>query len=63
MDRYLLATGPSTAFLLTTRPILEAFFHARDFLEMAVRYGRRLDAPPRVLPSGWAALLELHGLR
>jgi len=32
-------------------------------LEMAVGYGRRLDAPPRILPSGWAALLELFGLR
>ena len=50
-------------WLNATRPILEAFFHARYFLEMAVRYGRRLDAPRRVLPSGWAALLELYGLR
>lgn len=46
-----------------TRPIVEAFFHARYFLEMAIRYGRKLDHPPRVLPSGWAALLCLYGLR
>ena len=46
-----------------TRPIIEAFFHARYFLEMAVRYAGRLDAPPQVLPSGWAALLELYRLR
>ena len=46
-----------------TRPILEAFFHARYFLEMAVKYGRELDAPPRCLPSGWAAILCLFGLR
>jgi len=46
-----------------TRPILEAFFHARYFLEMAVRYGRRMERPPRMLPSGWAALLCLYGLR
>lgn len=39
-----------------TRPILEAFFHARFFLEMAVRYAY-LDEPPRPLPSGYAALL------
>ena len=45
-----------------TRPILEAFFHARYFLEMAVRYAR-LDAPPQALPSGYAALLYLYGLR
>jgi hypothetical protein len=45
-----------------TRPILEAFFHARFFLEMAVRYAD-LEAPPNPLPSGYAALLYLFGLR
>lgn len=45
-----------------TRPILEAFFHARFFLEMAVRYAD-LEAPPQPLPSGYAALLYLFGLR
>ncbi|HEV7667436.1 MAG TPA: hypothetical protein VGS22_02850 [Thermoanaerobaculia bacterium] len=45
-----------------TRPILEAFFHARFFLEMAVRYAN-LKSPPRSLPSGYAALLYLFGLR
>lgn len=45
-----------------TRPIVEAFFHARYFLEMAVRYAG-LDAPPTTLPSGYAALLELFDLR
>jgi hypothetical protein len=28
-----------------TRPILEAFFHARYFLDMAVEYGRELEYP------------------
>jgi len=46
-----------------TRPIVEAFFHARFFLEMAIRYGRELEAPPCALPSGWAALLYLYNLR
>jgi hypothetical protein len=46
-----------------TRPIVEAFFHARYFLEMAVRYGKDLEHPPRMLPSGWAALLYLYNLR
>jgi hypothetical protein len=41
-----------------TRPILEAFFHARFSLEMAVRYAD-LQEPPQVLPSGYAALLYL----
>ena len=45
-----------------TRPILEAFFHARFFLEMAVRYAT-LETPPLPLPSGYAALLYLYGLR
>jgi hypothetical protein len=49
-------------WLEETRPILEAFFHARFFLEMAVRYAG-LDAPPNPLPSGYAALLSLYGLR
>ena len=50
-------------WLEETRPILEAFFHARFFLEMAVRYAKELERPPQALPSGWAALLTLYGLR
>lgn len=50
-------------WLVVTRPILEAFFHARYFLEMAVRYGKELKFAPRLLPSGWAALLYLYDLR
>jgi len=46
-----------------TRTIVEAFFHARFFLEMAVRYGNELETSPSSLPSGWAALLYLYGLR
>jgi len=46
-----------------TRPIVEAFFHAQYFLEMAVRYGKQLRQPPRQLPSGWAAFLYLYDLR
>ena len=45
-----------------TRPIVEAFFHARFFLQMAVRYAE-LPTPPNPLPSGWAALLYLYSLR
>ncbi len=50
-------------WLEVTRPIVEAFFHARYFLDMAVTHGRQLKAPPRMLPSGWAALLYLYRLR
>jgi len=56
-----------------TRPIVEAFFHARYFLEMAVKYGNELDlvenTNPESIeekfrvarsPSGMAALLSLY---
>ena len=55
-------TADNDRWTLVTRPIVEAFFHARFFLEMAVRYAA-LDAPPRPLPSGYAALLYLYQLR
>jgi len=45
-----------------TRPILEAFFHARFFLDMAARYAD-IESPPQTLPSGYAALLYLFDLR
>ena len=46
-----------------TRPILEAFFHARYFLEMVCKYGRELETAPASLPSGWAAVLYLFRMR
>jgi hypothetical protein len=46
-----------------TAPILEAFFHARAFLSFAVRYARELEHAPRLLPSGWAAVLYLYNIR
>ena len=49
-------------WLRQTRPMVEAFFHARYMLEMAVRYAG-LEAPPKALPSGWAAFLYLFNLR
>lgn len=50
-------------WLKHTRPMLEAFFHAKYFLEMAVKYGKKLETAPECLPSGWAGLLYLYGLR
>ncbi len=50
-------------WLAEARPILEAFFHAKTMLELAVKYGRELDSAPQTLPSGWAAVLYLFGLR
>jgi len=49
-------------WLKHTRPILEAFAHARYMIEMAVRYAG-LPGPPQPLPSGWAGLLYLYHLR
>jgi hypothetical protein len=46
-----------------TRMFLEAFFHAKYFLEMAVKYGKELETAPNIMPSGWAALLCLYNLR
>ena len=46
-----------------TRPFVEAFFHAKYFLEMVVKYGKEMEAPPEMLPSGWAAVLCLYDLR
>ena len=45
------------------RPMLEAFFHAHYFLDMAVKYGKEYKSPPKTLDSGWAALLSLYDIR
>jgi hypothetical protein len=46
-----------------TRPILEAFFHAREMLRQMVKYGRELEYAPNSLPSGWATVLYLYKIR
>lgn len=46
-----------------TQPMLEAFFHAKYFLEMAVKFGKDLDKAPQCLPFGWAGLLYLYNMR
>ena len=50
-------------WLFHTRPIVEAFLHAKYFLEMMVRYGKELDTAPSILPTGWAAILCLYNQR
>jgi hypothetical protein len=50
-------------WLNETRPILEAFFHAKTFLSLAVSYAKNLEHAPRLLPSGWAAVLYLYNCR
>jgi hypothetical protein len=46
-----------------TAPILEAFFHAHSFLSFAVLYARELEHAPRLMPSGWAAVMSLYNIR
>ena len=49
-----------------TRPIVEAFLHAKYMLEMAVYFGDKLKnekEAPNLLPQGWASLLELYNIR
>lgn len=55
--------GHNQRWLEVTRPILEAFWHSRFFIEMALKYSEELHEPPTLLPSGWAALLYLYELR
>lgn len=50
-------------WLKHTRPIVEAFFHARYMLEMLCKYAEEFKEPPTLLPSGWAAVLYLYNLR
>jgi len=46
-----------------TRRIVEAFFDARYFLEIMIKYGHEMESPPEMLPFGWAAILELYNQR
>jgi hypothetical protein len=50
-------------WLVHTRPLVEAFLHAKYFVEMMVKYGSELDTVPLLLPSGWAAILVLYNQR
>jgi hypothetical protein len=45
-----------------TRPFVEAYFHVRFMLEMAVTYGKELEVAPGCMPAGWAALIALFEL-
>jgi hypothetical protein len=45
-----------------TRPIVEAYFHARYFLDQLI-LASDLEYPPCLLPEGWAAVLTLFCLR
>lgn len=42
---------------------IEAMLHARYLLEMAIKYSKEVKKPLQCLPSGYAAILYLYGLR
>lgn len=47
-----------------TAPIVEAFFHCREFLDLMIRCGRDFkEIPKATLPTTWGALLCLYELR
>lgn len=61
-------------WLTAAKPILEAFFHAKCFLEIATRQSEQvasgptleqdtLPTIPNVVTSGWAVLLRLYNIR
>jgi hypothetical protein len=51
-------------WLESTRPIVEAFFHAHYMLSMAVKFGELARTGTKgTFPSGWAAFLYLYNLR
>jgi len=50
-------------WLKQTRPIVEAFFHARHMLLMTCKYAEELPKPPPTLPSGRATVLYLYDIR
>lgn len=45
-----------------TRPVVEAYFHCRFFLDQLVE-ASSLEYAPYLLPEGWAAVLTLFNLR
>jgi hypothetical protein len=55
----------NSSWLASTRQIVEAFFHAKFFLEMAFNAAESMEGEgdKGMLPSGWAAILYFYGLR
>lgn len=56
-DRY------NSDWLLHTRPLMEAYFHAKTFLDMMIACGENMEAVSTLLSSDWAAVLYLYNMR
>jgi len=50
-------------WLAETRPILEALWHCKFFVEQMLSAAGTLDSSPMSLPYDWAAVLYLYNLR
>ncbi|MEO7660467.1 MAG: hypothetical protein ABIV48_12710 [Pyrinomonadaceae bacterium] len=50
-------------WLAETRPILEALWHCKFFVEQMLSAADTLDKTPMTLPYNWAAVLYLYNLR
>lgn len=46
-----------------TRPIVEAYFHAKEILNLMIKYGLESDERNREGNAGWFAVLYLYNIR
>jgi hypothetical protein len=53
----------NAVWLQETRPIVDAFFHAKYMLEMVVKAAQEEHEPSGFISSAWAAVLELYQIR
>lgn len=53
----------NSRWLTETRPIVEAFMHAKHFLEVIINYSDQLEDAPALMDMGYALLLSLYNLR
>lgn len=50
-------------WLATVRPMMEALFYAKYFMELVIKCGKLMETAEAILPSGWAAVLCLYNQR
>ena len=56
-------TQHNATWLQETRPIVDAFLHAKYMLEMVVKAAGEEHEPGGFISSAWAAVLELYQIR
>lgn len=50
-------------WLVHVRPLFEAYFHAKMFLDMMIWCAENMMCVPHIIPSQWAAILCLYKQR